>query len=265
MDIYSFDDILKRIYELEGLALVARRDDSDHKMLVQLMQDKIAEIDSLLHPMQHAENGQEAEPVQNYASETVHFDGQTAIGSDTVTVNASIEEYQIEDDSANTEDENNDSCIEMEGVQTDTGHPNCNYNEENTPLYGQEEEPSEMTSDYVEPTKAHPDNDQEETNYTADDEDCSDDEPTAVTIDELFQRNISRNLKRAFTINDRFRYRRELFGNSDVEMNDAINLVEAMQSYAEAEEYFYDMLNWDKESPEVKDFMTIIRNHFYGK
>ena len=76
---------------------------------------------------------------------------------------------------------------------------------------------------------------------------------------------MSRDLKRVFTINDRFRFRRELFGNSDVEMNDAINLVEAMQSYAEAEEYFYDMLNWNRESPEVIDFMAIIRNHFYAK
>ena len=90
-------------------------------------------------------------------------------------------------------------------------------------------------------------------------------EEEQVTVDDLLQRNMSRDLKRAFTINDRFRYRRELFGNSDVEMNDAISLVEAMQSYAEAEEYFYDMLNWDRESPEVADFMAIIRNHFYAK
>ena len=86
-----------------------------------------------------------------------------------------------------------------------------------------------------------------------------------VTVDALLQRNMSRDLKKAFTINDRFRYRRELFGNSDIEMNDALNLVEAMQSYSEAEEYFYDMLNWDKQSPEVADFMSIIRNHFYSK
>ena len=48
-------------------------------------------------------------------------------------------------------------------------------------------------------------------------------------------------------------------------MNDALNLVEAMQSYDEAEEYFYDTLKWDKQSPDVIDFMAIICNHFYSK
>ena len=46
------------------------------------------------------------------------------------------------------------------------------------------------------------------------------------------------------------------------EMADAINLAEAMQTFDEAEEYFYGDLGWDKDSEEVKEFMTIIRNHF---
>ena len=124
-----------------------------------------------------------------------------------------------------------------------------------------------MTFDYVEPQKTVV-----ESEYMpVDNDNTTDIEPTTdttdetVTVDALLQRNMSRDLKKAFTINDRFRYRRELFGNSDIEMNDALNLVEAMQSYSEAEEYFYDMLNWDKQSPEVADFMSIIRNHFYSK
>lgn len=83
-----------------------------------------------------------------------------------------------------------------------------------------------------------------------------------VTVEEVLQRSISKNLSKAFTLNDHFRYRRELFGNSEMEMRNTINLVEAMNSFAEAEEYFYGDLEWDSESPEVKDFMTIIRNHF---
>lgn len=83
-----------------------------------------------------------------------------------------------------------------------------------------------------------------------------------VTVEEVLQRSISKNLSKAFTLNDHFRYRRELFGNSEVEMRNTINMVEAMNSFAEAEEYFYGDLEWDSESPEVKDFMTIIRNHF---
>ena len=101
-----------------------------------------------------------------------------------------------------------------------------------------------------------------------DDEEEDDDEvldDDALTLDEALQRSMSRDLRKAFSLNDRFRYRRELFGNSDVEMNDTLNLVETMHSYSEAEEFFYGDLEWDSESPEVKDFMAVIRNHFYNK
>lgn len=84
----------------------------------------------------------------------------------------------------------------------------------------------------------------------------------AIRLDEALQRTLSKDLSRAFSLNDRFRYRRELFSNSEVEMRNTLNIVEAMQSYAEAEDYFYGDLEWDSESTEVKDFMTIIKNHF---
>ena len=86
------------------------------------------------------------------------------------------------------------------------------------------------------------------------------DEP--IRLDEALQRSLSKDLSKAFSLNDRFRYRRELFGNSEVEMRNTIDMVEAMHSFSEAEDYFYGDLEWDHESPEVADFMTIIKNHF---
>lgn len=83
-----------------------------------------------------------------------------------------------------------------------------------------------------------------------------------ITIEEKLARQNSRDLKQAFTINDRYRFRRELFGNSDTEFIDMINLVSAMTSLAEAEEYFYGDLEWDQENEEVKDFMDIIALYF---
>lgn len=93
-------------------------------------------------------------------------------------------------------------------------------------------------------------------------EEEDDDDQEIVTLDEALQRSLSKNLWKAFSLNDHFRYRRELFSNSDVEMRNTINMVEAMESFAEAEEYFYNDLEWDAESPEVKDFMEIIKKHF---
>lgn len=87
-------------------------------------------------------------------------------------------------------------------------------------------------------------------------------EEPVIRLDEKLARDNSKNLRRAFSINDRFRFRRELFSNSDTEMSDTLNMVEAMSSYAEAEDYFYVDLQWDSEMQEVKDFMDIIRKHF---
>lgn len=93
------------------------------------------------------------------------------------------------------------------------------------------------------------------------DEKASDDsEP--LRLDEKLQRSRSKDLKSAFSLNDTFRFRRELFGNSAAEMTDALHMVEAMHSFDEAEDYFYGDLGWDRESDDVKEFMAIIKNHF---
>lgn len=88
------------------------------------------------------------------------------------------------------------------------------------------------------------------------------DEKAPITVDLKLAQQYSKDLKKAFTLNDRFRFKRELFGNSDNDFADALNLVSAMQSLTEAEEYFYSDLGWDPESEEVQEFMSVIINHF---
>lgn len=70
------------------------------------------------------------------------------------------------------------------------------------------------------------------------------------------------DLRRSFTINDKFRFRRELFGNSDSEFTDALNMVEAMSTYDEAEDYFINDLGWNREMPEVGEFLAVIEGYF---
>lgn len=69
-------------------------------------------------------------------------------------------------------------------------------------------------------------------------------------------------LRRMFTVNDKFRFRRELFGNSDTEFTDTLNLVEAMRNYSEAEDYFYNDLSWDADATEVQEFMAVVNRYF---
>jgi hypothetical protein len=42
-------------------------------------------------------------------------------------------------------------------------------------------------------------------------------------------------------------------------------MVSAMVTYDEATDYFYNDLGWDANDEHVKDFMTIIANHFDTK
>ncbi len=91
-------------------------------------------------------------------------------------------------------------------------------------------------------------------------------EPTAeLRLDEKLARQNSVNLRKAFSLNDRFRFKRELFGNSDERMNEALDRVEAMHSVEEAHNYFYDTLHLDKKSPDVIDFMEIVEHHLSAK
>ena len=85
---------------------------------------------------------------------------------------------------------------------------------------------------------------------------------TALRVDEKLQRNLSKDIRKAFSINDRFRFQRELFAGSANAMNTAIEHIEVMTSYGNAELYFYSQLNWDRENEVVQDFMNIVRNHF---
>lgn len=114
--------------------------------------------------------------------------------------------------------------------------------------------------DETEDVEAEDNEDNIEEEPEANEKASDDSEP--LRLDEKLQRSRSKDLKSAFSLNDTFRFRRELFGNSAAEMTDALHMVEAMHSFDEAEDYFYGDLGWDRESDDVKEFMAIIKNHF---
>ncbi|MDE6170433.1 MAG: hypothetical protein K2F68_04670, partial [Duncaniella sp.] len=64
-------------------------------------------------------------------------------------------------------------------------------------------------------------------------------ETVASTLDERIARDRAKDIFKAFTLNDKFRFRRELFRNSQAEFDDTLGVVSAMTSIEEAEEYFY--------------------------
>lgn len=73
------------------------------------------------------------------------------------------------------------------------------------------------------------------------------------------------DIRKVFTLNDNYKFRRLLFSNSQELYAETLLKVENMKSTYEAEDYFYNTLKWDKENPDVKDFMTTISAYFLGK
>lgn len=81
--------------------------------------------------------------------------------------------------------------------------------------------------------------------------------PGLFLNDLLEKKNLS-DFRKAFSLNDRFRFRRELFGGDDADFTETLKLLADMDSYADACDYLYNDMMWDSSDPNVADFMAIV-------
>lgn len=95
----------------------------------------------------------------------------------------------------------------------------------------------------------------------------SEEDPIEAKVSNITIPQTVGDIRKSMTLNDKFLFRRELFGGNDAELNDTLELLASMHSFDEAEEYIYDDLQWNRENPTVSDFMSIIKTFFtnYGK
>jgi len=85
--------------------------------------------------------------------------------------------------------------------------------------------------------------------------------PTNNTNSVVEKRKLS-DLRKAFSLNDRFRYRRELFGGSEDSMNKAIAILNEKDSIKDSIQFLEEKLRWDFSSPTVKDFIKLLELRF---
>lgn len=235
-------DIRKMIaeaYELEGLLLLADNRGADTPEYVfTAIGEKLDRLQMLLGEREGDEGEETQEDacmVENDVADAVSEEPEPEPEEDVAEVTAE----QVADGEYDNEQE---PMVELVLDDEPTAEPDAE-----TPNVADETEDVEAEDNIEEEPEAN--------------EKASDDsEP--LRLDEKLQRSRSKDLKSAFSLNDTFRFRRELFGNSAAEMTDALHMVEAMHSFDEAEDYFYGDLGWDRESDDVKEFMAIIKNHF---
>ena len=238
----SLETLLKQVLELEGLLLIAeKRGDDVPNLVIDMIKQKAAAIGEMAGvAASYNKQGIDALPDDEPDDDiTVEFvdDEETA----------SVDEPVAEAPSAPVAAEPEPVVAPEPSVVQPEPAP------EPTPV----DEPEPVEAPTPAPEEVEPEAEAEEF------EPDPDDQP--LTLDEALHRDMTKDLRQAFSLNDRYRYRRELFGNSDSVMNETLNLIEAMHSFDEAEDYFYNDLQWEHDSPEVADFMVIIKNHFWNK
>lgn len=79
--------------------------------------------------------------------------------------------------------------------------------------------------------------------------------------DILEKKNLS-DFRKAFSLNDRFRFRRELFGGNEDKMNKAITDLNDIHSYEESVTYLNNELKWNIEDEAVADFLKLLEKRF---
>lgn len=84
-----------------------------------------------------------------------------------------------------------------------------------------------------------------------------------LKVDELLARKESADLRRAFTLNDKFRFRRTLFGGSDARFSAMLDEIEKAPDMRRAEAVI--LAGLDSENEDFEDFMNIIKAHFGEK
>ena len=246
----SLETLLKQVLELEGLLLIAEKRGNDvPNLVIDMIKQKAAAIGEMAGvAASYNKQGIDALPDDEPDDDiTVEFvdDEETASADEPVEAESSAPVAAEPEPVVAPEP----SVVQSEPAP----EPTPVSEPEPTPV----DEPEPVEAPTLAPEEVEPEAESEEF------EPDPDDQP--LTLDEALHRDMTKDLRQAFSLNDRYRYRRELFGNSDSVMNETLNLIEAMHSFDEAEDYFYNDLQWEHDSPEVADFMVIIKNHFWNK
>lgn len=84
-----------------------------------------------------------------------------------------------------------------------------------------------------------------------------------LKVDELIARKESADLRRAFTLNDKFRFRRTIFGGSDELFSNTLVQLEQLPDYEAALGYLADILPENGEDND--DFLSIVKAHYESR
>ncbi len=73
------------------------------------------------------------------------------------------------------------------------------------------------------------------------------------------------DIRRVLTLNDKFRFKRELFGNNDRKFSEALQIINSLKTEQEAEEFIASEIAPGNASETVEEFAEIIKRNISNK
>lgn len=83
-----------------------------------------------------------------------------------------------------------------------------------------------------------------------------------LSVNEILEKRKLADFRKAFSLNDRFYFRRELFGGNESRMNQVIEQLNGLSSYDESITYLKQELDWNLDDQAVADFVKLIEKRF---
>lgn len=87
--------------------------------------------------------------------------------------------------------------------------------------------------------------------------------PTTPSLNELLAKRTLADFRKAFSLNDRFRFRRELFNGDEAWMNRVIADLNELHSYEASVAYLRKETQWKSDDEAVTDFLALLEKRFH--
>lgn len=228
-------ELLDRIYELEGLVHLSLRREDSREDFCRLISLKGKEVEGICQSL----SGLFAPGKNQIQEENIK---EEKLSEDEETPEEKEDAYSEKEETIDSEEREEEAdAEEFEIEQMADGEP-FSFDE-----YNLDDSEDNNLFEYEKAELKPEDNDSE---YQIEDE------------EEIVPSNRDSRGKLVFSINDRFRFRKELFDNSDIGFNNSLALVASMDAYEEAEDYFINDLGMNPANPVVNEFLDIIRKYF---
>lgn len=88
-------------------------------------------------------------------------------------------------------------------------------------------------------------------------------EKSGMFLSDVLEKKSLSDFRKAFSLNDRFRFRRELFGGDESKMNKALTDLNDFQTLEDSVAYLNNVLNWNVEDEAVADFIKLLEKRFF--